>query len=414
VPEPAAQPEGTGQGKVPATTEFTDYALRYTDDPLDLKRRIRWIIQLRWLVTIVVPLLVYLLGSRQVQVLVQAGEGSKSPVWPTVVLAALNFGLNGLYFLALRRSWKLQVIAVAQVLLDMVIFTSIVYSTGGAASPFTFVYFNPILTACLFFSFGAGLACAAFSSLLYGLMLYLQGAGILAVRSVFQPLAELARSNHHYLALMGVVWVYAFFLAALLTGFLARVLKKRELELRQSNAALDARVGELSLLYEVGSLINRTTSLNQVLRRTLDLLVQRLDFDRALLYLVTEDRKSLKLKLLSRHPRFAGMPPESYTVTMALNKKAGLTARAAVEKKLFNVIDPQNHPLINKDLAKRIGLNPFAVAPMLVKDKVVGVIGVDHKYRGGAISPEEARSLVIFANQAGMTIENARLRNRKA
>src|SRR6185295_9524869 len=128
----------------------------------------------------------------------------------------------------------------------------------------------------------------------------------------------------------------------------------------------------LTLLFEVGNLVNSTNSLDRILRRTLDLLVQRMDFDRALLYLVTEDRKALKLKLLSRHPRFAGLPPESYTVTMDFNRKAGVTARAAVEKKLFNITDPQNHPLINKELARRIGLNPFAVAPMLVKNKVLG------------------------------------------
>lgn len=378
----------------------------------DLKRRVRWIIQLRWLVTLVVPLLVLLLASQQVLLRLGADQPAVKRFWPTAVLAAANLGLNWMYLVALKKGWRLNVIARSQVFLDMVIFSSIVYSTGGVASPFTFVYFNPILTACLFFSFRAGLLCAAISSLLYGSILYLQGQSILPVQAVFQPLADLAKSDPHYTLLMGVVWVYAFFMAALLTGFLARVLKKKEQELRQANLTLDERLGELTLLFEVGNLVNSTSSLDRILRRTLDLLVQRMDFDRALLYLVTDDRKSLKLKLLSRHPQFASLPPESYTVTMAFNRKAGVTARAAVEKKLFNITDPQNHPLINRELAKRIGLNPFAVAPMIVKNKVVGVIGVDHKYRGGPISEEEARSLIIFANQAGMTIENARLQSR--
>jgi hypothetical protein len=377
-------------------------------DPEDLTRRITWIIGLRWGVVPVIPLLIWLLSRQHGLVNEVSNEGLTS-LLPNLLLTGFSLILNMVYSVMVRQRKSLKALAYSQIILDTVIFSLTIYSTGGVASPFTFVYFLPILTATLLISFVAGLACAASASLLYVSILLLQHSQMLPVKAVFQPLVELSRGGSGYALLMGTVSVYAFFLVAVLSGLLSQVLQKREQELRLSNHTLNQRVGELSLLFDVAAITNKTTALDGVLKAILNLLVERLEFDRALLYLVTPDGKALKLKLLSRHPRYKQYPPESFTVTMPLKKTAGLTARAAVERRLYNITDPQNSPYINQELARKIGLNPFAVAPLLARGRLVGVIGVDHKYRGGPISEAEARSLVIFANQAAQTIENARL-----
>jgi transcriptional regulator with GAF, ATPase, and Fis domain len=251
------------------------------------------------------------------------------------------------------------------------------------------------------------------ASALYVGMLYLQHRHLLPVRAVFAPLAALSHDRPRYALLVGTVSVYSFFLVALLAGLLAQVVRRKEQQLSAANHDLTDRMGELSLLFEVASITARTKRLDRVLQEIMDLLVLRLDFDRALLYLVDERSRSLKLKLLSRHPRWRSKPPEKYTVSMELKKSAGLTARAAVERRLYNVTDPLNHPYINREKARLIGLNPFAVAPLVARGRLVGVVGVDHSYSGGPISEQEARSLVIFASQAAQTIENARLASRR-
>lgn len=380
-------------------------------DPEDLTRRITWIIGLRWGVIPVVPILIFIL-SQQSGIVSPVRDDSMASLLPNLTLALVNLGLNIVYSMMVRQRRSLKAIAYTQIVLDVFIFTLTVYSTGGVASPFTFVYFLPILTATLLVNVSAGLLCASMASALYVSLLYMQHLHVLPVRAVFAPLAALSHERAAYSVLVGLVSVYSFFLVALLAGLLAEVIRKKEQQLRLANHELTGRMGELSLLFDVASVTTRTTLLDRVLKEILALLVERLNFDRVLLYLVTPDGKALKLKMLARHPRYKDKPAESYTVTMELKKTAGLTARAAVERKVYNITDPLNHPLINREKATLLGLNPFAVAPMVVRGRLVGVIGVDHSYSGGAISDEEARSLVIFASQAAQTIENARLATR--
>ena len=67
---------------------------------------------------------------------------------------------------------------------------------------------------------------------------------------------------------------------------------------------------------------------------------------------------------------------------------------------------PEESPYINRELALKIGLNPFALAPMVLRDTVVGVIGIDRSFKNGSITEEEFRILQVFANQAAITIKS--------
>ena len=51
----------------------------------------------------------------------------------------------------------------------------------------------------------------------------------------------------------------------------------------------------------------------------------------------------------------------------------------------------------------------FVAVPLVVKDRAVGVIAVDNKSRRGPISEEQVNLLGIFANQAAVAVDNARL-----
>ncbi len=58
--------------------------------------------------------------------------------------------------------------------------------------------------------------------------------------------------------------------------------------------------------------------------------------------------------------------------------------------------------------AGRIGMNPFALMPLVVRDRLVGVLGVDRGASCGEISDEEFRLLEVFANQAAIAIAGLR------
>ena len=83
-----------------------------------------------------------------------------------------------------------------------------------------------------------------------------------------------------------------------------------------------------------------------------------------------------------------------------------MTARSAMLQEPYNIVDPQSSPHINRELAEKIGLNPFALAPMVVRGKTVGVIGIDRSKDNGAIGNEEFRIFQVFANQAAITLRS--------
>jgi GAF domain-containing protein len=91
-------------------------------------------------------------------------------------------------------------------------------------------------------------------------------------------------------------------------------------------------------------------------------------------------------------------------VDIPLREDAGLTARCALLRLAVKVDRPGESPYINKELARKIGMNPFALAPLLLRGNTVGVLGIDRSHENGFVTEEEFQILQIFANQAAITI----------
>lgn len=64
----------------------------------------------------------------------------------------------------------------------------------------------------------------------------------------------------------------------------------------------------------------------------------------------------------------------------------------------------QNDPLL-----QRIHMEEFAAVPLRTKEKVIGTIIVDNLFNKEPITKDELRTLTMFANQAGLAIENSQL-----
>jgi GAF domain-containing protein len=108
-------------------------------------------------------------------------------------------------------------------------------------------------------------------------------------------------------------------------------------------------------------------------------------------------------------PSKENAPPTSsggLNIDIPLRADAGLTARCGLYQEAYNITDPENSPYINKELAVKIGFNPFAMAPLVLWERLVGVIGIDRAGENGSITDEEFQILKMFANQAAITIVN--------
>ena len=131
-------------------------------------------------------------------------------------------------------------------------------------------------------------------------------------------------------------------------------------------------------------------------------LLHILNLDRALIYFVI-DNKYLKLYMVMHKKQSKG---KELDVEIPLDEKEGLTAYSAVRKMAINIKNPKESPLLNLKLAEKIGMNPCALAPLIVQDKVIGVIGIDRGEQNGAIDDDEFQILKIIANSAAIALNN--------
>lgn len=99
-------------------------------------------------------------------------------------------------------------------------------------------------------------------------------------------------------------------------------------------------------------------------------------------------------------------------ITLPLNEEGGLLARTVREMTPFNVFDERADHVIWTRIFSEVGGSPFACIPIVAKGEATGVFLVDNRYNQKPIEDADVKLLTVFANQAGMAIENSRLYHR--
>jgi len=163
-------------------------------------------------------------------------------------------------------------------------------------------------------------------------------------------------------------------------------------------------------------------------------------FNRAFLFLVSDDRKSLAGTLavgpisqdeayriwyeLSIHP----MTFEDYLkkinrgelVVSALQKTVGdisfdlgsthnILTETVTTGRYSHVLKAWEDPLVDEGMKKIILSSEFVTMPLIVKNEVIGVLFADNSFSGRGITQESIELLAMFAGTAAVGIENARI-----
>jgi two-component system sensor histidine kinase HydH len=216
----------------------------------------------------------------------------------------------------------------------------------------------------------------------------------------------------------------------------------------------------LSTLYELNRILLTTVHLERILQMTLTAITlgEGLGFNRAMLFLVDETSRVLKgtmavgpdsaeeaERIWKTLAREKGSPSEMIPQLKPLEKPSQLNllvkgivipleerecflTRAVVEKKPFNIRVSQLREAGFQNgcrglcrLSSEVGCNEgrllgrsptsyaFAVVPLWGKGRIIGVILVDNLYNQNPVKDEDIQFLSMFANQAGLAIENALL-----
>ncbi len=223
----------------------------------------------------------------------------------------------------------------------------------------------------------------------------------------------------------------------------ARLFDERE-RLAQDNLL---RLRRLSILNEIGMAMQGTMQLDALLQVILTgaTFGGGLAFNRAILLLVDESRNVLEGRIgvgpssgeeaaqvwsaLTSPPRSLGEviaeraahlrqgPDTAFdrlarSLVVPLRPDAGVLALTVLEGRPFRIADARRDPRVHPQAEGRLDVDEFACVPLVAKGKVVGVIAVDNRFNGKPITNADLEFLSLFASQAGLAVESARVHTR--
>ena len=175
------------------------------------------------------------------------------------------------------------------------------------------------------------------------------------------------------------------------------------------NAALfqetKTRAKELSALYSVATVVNKSLDLGFLLRSVMEKVLEIFDFDAARIYLYDENKKELHLLAHQGFPQDAILP-DSYKPGQGILGK--IFERG--EPILFEDIqtDPEFHRMVYKGVVLRAGFRGSFGIPIKVKDRTLGVINFVSK-NTHQFPSNEVQLIHSIANHVGIAVENAKL-----
>jgi phosphoserine phosphatase RsbU/P len=156
-----------------------------------------------------------------------------------------------------------------------------------------------------------------------------------------------------------------------------------------------------SYLLEVADAVNRTLDLNTLLQRIAEMLKRVINYEIFAILLLNEKTQELRVRFQVGHP-----PEVAERIRIKVGQ--GVTGQAVQRRETVLVNDvAAEENFINFTPGVRSEL----AAPLIAKNKVIGVIDVEAA-QPGAFTEEHKRLLTLFASRIAVGIENARLYTR--
>jgi len=200
---------------------------------------------------------------------------------------------------------------------------------------------------------------------------------------------------------------------------------------------------ELSIIYEVSNAMRTTLKLNQIFYMILTALTSHegLGFNRAMIFLVNEKEGTLEGKmgigphsgeeadriwkgiekanlsldyLLNSYDKFKKDPESTLNmlvkgIKIPLKESMGVLALTILEGMPFEVTTEEAKQKVAPIIKNSLKTDYFVTVPLKAKDKTLGAILVDNIFTKKPITKSDIKILTMFANHAGLAIENSRL-----
>lgn len=220
--------------------------------------------------------------------------------------------------------------------------------------------------------------------------------------------------------------------------------KTAQEKIEQLKAELEKARSELYVLYEISNAMRTSLKLEDVLYIILTGVTAHagLGFNRAMLFLVNEKENIVEGKigigphtgeeanriwkqieaekntlddLIENYKTSDKMADSQFNrlvVSLKLHldeRNGGVISLSILENMPMHISQEIISQYASDPLLQRIHMEEFAIVPLRTKDKVIGTIVVDNPFNKKPITKDEIRILTMFANQAGLAIENSQL-----
>ncbi|MFC1956627.1 GAF domain-containing protein, partial [Chloroflexota bacterium] len=159
---------------------------------------------------------------------------------------------------------------------------------------------------------------------------------------------------------------------------------------------------KLSTLNNISNTVSQSLELNQILDNATNSVIDCIQIDVALMFLL--DKKSGKLNLVI----YRGVPVEFAQGVDSLGMGEGFNGRVAESGKPLFVEDASKDPRLTREVVSKYSIRSLLSVPLISKGKVNGTLCVaTHHHRN--FQREEVDLLIAIGSQIGVAIENAHL-----
>jgi two-component system, NarL family, sensor histidine kinase DevS len=172
--------------------------------------------------------------------------------------------------------------------------------------------------------------------------------------------------------------------------------------LQERDQTLTQRNEELALLNQIGTALASSLDLDEIMNKTLALLMAHFKVEAGEIFLTEEDGKTLRLVL------HRGEAAEAFWTRNRYKIGEGMVGQAAQRKQpvVSNALDKDER--VTRQAVVKAGFRQIVCIPLTAHGEIVGVLTIATRSRK-EISKSELELLVSVAAGAGTSIENARL-----
>lgn len=181
----------------------------------------------------------------------------------------------------------------------------------------------------------------------------------------------------------------------------------KDIQSHRQNKDLRITHQKLKDINEITEAMRSTMELGQVLGLIMRDIRKEFDFDQVFLYRFEEVENKKLLKCIASPWAVSIKGISRYNISV--EETPGILSLSIKERKPYIVEDARADSRVEPPIINELKLKSFAVIPIVVKNEPLGALIVSQSNLKRKIIEEDFAPLLLFANQAGIAIENAKL-----